>query len=205
MSKQPYIYLASQSPRRRDLLKQIGVSFQLLLMRSDQRRPPDVDETPLPDEAALAYVQRICEAKARNGWKSVIHRNLPQMPVLSADTTVTLDDHILGKPRDRMDAAAMLRELSGRSHRVLTAVAMVQDSHFEMRVSTSEVRFAILSEERIQRYVHGDEAHDKAGAYGIQGMAGAFIEHLSGSYSGVMGLPLFETTELLHSFGYPAP
>ncbi|HEY6095722.1 MAG TPA: Maf family protein [Gallionellaceae bacterium] len=205
MSKQPYIYLASQSPRRRDLLKQIGVNFQLLLMRADPRRLPDVDETPLPDETAQDYVQRICKAKAEAGWDSLLHRNLPQMPVLSADTTVTLDNHILGKPRDRAEAAAMLRQLSGRSHQVLTAVAMVQDTHFQMRVSSSEVRFAALSEERIQRYVHSDEAHDKAGAYGIQGIAGAFVEHLSGSYSGVMGLPLFETTELLHSFGYPAP
>ncbi|HEU0187619.1 MAG TPA: Maf family protein [Gallionellaceae bacterium] len=205
MSKQPYIYLASQSPRRSELLKQIGVNFQILLSRSDPRRTPDVDETPLPDELPLAYVQRICQAKGRAGWKALIHRNLPQMPVLSADTTVTVDGHILGKPLDRVDAAAMLRKLSGRTHQVLTAVAVTQGAHFEMRVSSSEVRFAALNEERIQRYVHGDEAHDKAGAYGIQGIAGAFIEHLSGSYSGVMGLPLFETTELLHSFGYPAP
>ncbi len=205
MSIMPHIYLASQSPRRRDLLKQIGINFQILLLRTDPRRIPDVDETPLPAEAPADYVQRICQTKARAAWDSLLHRKLRQFPVLSADTSVALNQQIIGKPRDRADAAATLRLLSGRKHQVLSAVAVIQGERLEMRLSTTEVTFAALSEERIQRYLRSDEAHDKAGAYGIQGVAGAFVQRLEGSYSGVMGLPLYETTELLHSFGYPAP
>jgi septum formation protein len=125
--------------------------------------------------------------------------------VLAADTSVTLDGVILGKPRDRDDSAVMLRRLSGQTHQVLSAVAVILDDRLEMRLSVTSVTFAAISEERIQRYVHTNEGHDKAGAYGIQGYAGAFIERMEGSYSGVMGLPLFETTELLRTFGHPAP
>ena len=202
---QPRIYLASQSPRRRELLKQIGINFELLLLRSDQRRVVDVDETPLPDEQPETYVQRICEEKARAGWDARQFRNLPPFPVLAADTTVTLDGTILGKPRDREDAAAMLRQLSGRRHLVLSAVAVALDERVEIRLSATNVTFAPLSEERIRRYLLTNEGHDKAGAYGIQGHAGAFVQCIEGSYSGVMGLPLFETVELLRAFGYPAP
>ena len=205
MIMQPQIYLASQSPRRRDLLKQIGVSFQVLLMRDDPRRLPDIDETPLQVERPADYVQRVCRAKARAGWDSLLHRNLPKLPVLSADTIVTLDNKIIGKPRDRADAASMLRLLSGRKHKVLSAVAVMLEEHLEMRLSATDVTFATLSEERIQHYLLSDEAHDKAGAYGIQGIAGAFVQSIEGSYSGVVGLPLYETVELLQSFGYPAP
>lgn len=201
----PRIYLASQSPRRRELLKQVGVRFEMLLLRSDPRRPADVDETPLAGESPDVYVRRICETKARAGWNALLSRNLPPFPVLASDTTVTLDGAILGKPRDREDAAAMLRRLSGRQHQVLSAVAVAFDERVEIRVSSTVVTFAALSEERMQRYVLTNEGHDKAGAYGIQGHAGAFVERIEGSYSGVMGLPLFETVELLRAFGYPAP
>ena len=202
---QSRIYLASQSPRRRELLKQIGISFEMLLLRSDPRRKIDVDETPLPEEQPETYVQRICEHKVRAGWDALTSRNLPPYPVLAADTTVTVDGKIIGKPRDREDAVAMLHQLSGRQHQVLSAVAVAFGERVETRLSTTDVTFAELSEERIQRYVHTNESHDKAGAYGIQGHAGAFIQRIEGSYSGVMGLPLFETAELLQSFGRPVP
>ena len=201
---QPRIYLASQSPRRRELLKQIGINFEMLLLRSDPRRSFDVIETPLPGEHPEAYVQRICQDKVRAGCNALKSRNLRPFPVLAGDTTVTLDDNILNKPRDREDAAAMLRQLSGRQHLVLSAVAMALGERIETRVSATTVTFAALSEERIQRYLLTNEGHDKAGAYGIQGYAGAFVQCIEGSYSGVMGLPLFETVELLHAFGYPA-
>lgn len=199
------IYLASQSPRRRELLKQIGVNFGSLLLRSDSGRLPDVDETPHPDETPEVYVQRVCREKAAAGWKIMQQRNLPPFPVLAADTTVTLDGQIIGKPHDREAAAAILRQLSGREHQVLTAVAVAREAQCELRLSITRVTFAELSEERIHRYLLTGESLDKAGAYGIQGHASAFIKSIEGSYSGVMGLPLCETAELLTLFGYPAP
>ena len=202
---QPHIYLASQSPRRRELLKQIGINFEVLLLRTTPRRMTDVDETPLPDEQPEAYVQRICEDKVRAGWDSLLSRNLRPFPVLAADTTVTLDGKIFGKPQDREEATAMLHQLSGRQHQVLSAVAVAFDERVEIRLSTTTVTFATLSNERIHRYLLTNEGHDKAGAYGIQGHASAFVQRIEGSYSGVMGLPLFETVELLRAFGYPAP
>jgi septum formation protein len=202
---QPRIYLASQSPRRRDLLKQIGINFEMLLLRSDPRRNLEVDETPHAGEQAESYVLRISQAKAEAGCKVLKMRNLPQSPVLAADTTVALDGKIFGKPDSAEQAAAMLRQLSGRDHQVLSAVAIALDERAEVVLSTSTVRFITLSEERIRRYLHTREYTDKAGGYAIQGQAGAFIEHLSGSYSGVMGLPLFETVQLLQRFKYPTP
>lgn len=202
---QPRIYLASQSPRRRELLKQIDVRFETLLLRSDSKRPVDVDETPHPAESPVVYVQRICQEKAVAGFAALQFRNLPLFPVLAADTTVTLDDRIFGKPDSAEQAAVMLHALSGREHQVLTAVAIAMNEHIEVRLSTSTVRFVQLSEERIKRYLQTREYADKAGGYAIQGHAGAFIEHLAGSYSGVMGLPLFETTQLLQHFNYPTP
>jgi septum formation protein len=202
---QPRIYLASQSPRRRELLKQIGVNFEMLLLRSDPRRNIAVDETSHADESPEKYVRRVSQAKAEAGYAALRLRNLPSFPVLAADTTISLDGHIFGKPDIAEQAAAMLRQLSGREHQVLSAVAIVMGEHVEVSVSTSTVRFATLSEERIRRYLHTREYTDKAGGYAIQGQAGAFIEHLSGSYSGVMGLPLFETVQLLQRFDYPTP
>jgi septum formation protein len=202
---QPRIYLASQSPRRRELLKQIGINFEMLLLRADPRRNIVVDETPHPGEQPEAYVLRISRAKAEAGYAALSLRNLPAFPVLAADTTVTLDGQIFGKPGDAGQAAAMLRQLSGKEHQVFSAVAIVLEDHVEVALSTSTVRFVSLSEERIRRYLLTREYTDKAGGYAIQGYAGAFIEHLSGSYSGVMGLPLFETVQLLQHFGYPTP
>jgi len=202
---QPRIYLASQSPRRRELLKQIGVNFEMLLLRSDPIRNIDIDEAPDANEPPEVYVQRISRAKAEAGCSLVRLRNLPPFPVLAADTTVTLDGKIFGKPDNAEHAAAMLGQLSGREHQVLSAVAIALGEHVEIALSTSTVRFITLSEERIRRYLLTHEYRDKAGGYAIQGYAGAFIEHLSGSYSGVMGLPLFETVQLLQHFDYPTP
>jgi len=201
----PRIYLASQSPRRRELLKQIGVHYEVLLLRNDPRRFVQVDETPHDGENPVAYVQRICIDKAHAGWKTLGLRNLPLLPVLAADTTVTLNGSIIGKPDNNEHAAQILRMLSGSQHQVLTAVAMAFEDRLEMRLSTTTITFDTLDEERIHRYLLTGEARDKAGAYGIQGHAGAFVKHIDGSYTGVMGLPLYETVELLKLFGYPAP
>lgn len=205
MNIQPRLYLASQSPRRRELLKQIGINFEMLLLRADPRRSPDVDETPYADEHPENYVQRICRAKAEAGYLALGQRNLHSSPVLAADTTVSLDGKIFGKPENADQAAAMLHHFSGREHQVLSAVAVAKGDRVEVALSTSTVRFTKLSEERIRRYLLAREYTDKAGGYGIQGYAAAFIEHISGSYSGVMGLPLFETVELLRRFDYPTP
>ena len=202
---QPRIYLASQSPRRRELLKQIGVYFEMLLLRSESHGNLEVDEAPQTGEQPEEYVRRICLAKVAAGCEALKQRILPLFPVLAADTTVALDGRIFGKPDDEKHAAQMLRELSGREHQVLSAVAISLEAHSEIAVSVSTVRFAKLTDERIQRYLLTREYTDKAGGYGIQGHAGAFIEHLEGSYSGVMGLPLFETVQLLRQFDYPTP
>lgn len=200
----PRIYLASQSPRRRELLKQVGVNFELLLLRSSPGRSVDVDETPHAGEPPEEYVRRVCRTKAEGGYAALRMRNLPAFPVLAADTTVALGEDIFGKPDNADHAAEMLRRLSGTEHRVLTAVAVAMGDHVEQVVSVSTVRFAKLPEARINAYLRTHEYADKAGGYAIQGHAGAFIEHISGSYSGVMGLPLFETVELLRRFDYPA-
>jgi septum formation protein len=191
------IYLASRSPRRRELLSQIGARYHLLLFRSRPDSPPDVDENLLPGEAPDAYVERVARAKAEAGWKLLRLRNLPLAPVLSADTTVALGERIFGKPADRKDAADMLAALSGQRHQVLTAVALKRDDELSSCLSRSEVVFKTLSPEEIAQYVATGEGDDKAGAYAIQGRAARFIMELHGSYSGVMGLPLYETAQLL--------
>jgi len=195
------IYLASRSPRRRELLKQIGVSFELLLLREDPRRGGDVDETPLPDELPEAYALRVASTKAEFAARQIMQRNLPQYPVLAADTTVVLDGRILGKPEDAGHAIQMVQALSGREHQVITAVAMAKREQFETRISVSNVSFREISEFDIRRYVTSGEPLDKAGAYAIQGRAAAFITRIEGSYSGIMGLPLAETADLLQRFG----
>lgn len=194
------IYLASKSPRRRELLKQIGVQFELLMIREQSSRL-DVDEAPLPDEAPRDYVERIVLLKAAMGQKAMRERRLPPRLVLTADTTVTIDGEILAKPVDRDEAALMLKRLSGRSHQVLTAVAVALERETKHVVSTSIVTFAELSEDEIKRYVISGEPMDKAGGYAVQGIAAKFISTLAGSYSGVMGLPLYETTTLLRQCG----
>jgi septum formation protein len=191
------IYLASRSPRRRELLSQIGVRYHLLLFRARPDTPPDVDETRLPGEAPDAYVARVARAKAEAGWKLLRLRNLPLAPVLAADTTVALGESIFAKPADRKQAAEMLAALSGQRHEVLTAVALMRDEELQASLSRSEVQFKPLSPEEIAQYVATGEGDDKAGAYAIQGRAARFIVELHGSYSGVMGLPLYETSQLL--------
>lgn len=195
------IYLASRSPRRRELLKQAGIPFEVLLYREDALRGADVDETPQPGEDPSAYVLRMARIKAEAARLRVQQRRLPDYPVLCADTTVVLDGRILGKPADHAEALAMLTELSGRSHEVLTAIAVVRHERLETRLSLTRVEFAPISGVRLRQYVATGEPFDKAGAYGIQGRAGAFVRRLSGSYTGVMGLPLYETVELLEAFG----
>jgi septum formation protein len=193
----PRIYLASRSPRRRELLKQIGVNFEVLLFREHFGRGADVDEVPKPGELPEDYVRRVTRDKADTGWLRVQQRALPRHPVLAADTEVCLDERIYGKPSNRADAAAMLRSLAGREHRVLTGVAIRYEEYFEMLMSETVVRFGPMSEQEIMYYVESGEPLDKAGAYAIQGRAAAFIPEILGSYSGVMGLPLFETAQLI--------
>jgi septum formation protein len=187
-----FIYLASGSPRRRELLRQIGVSYRVI--------DTAVDETALKDEAPLAYVARVAAAKANAGWQC--SRDPDDAPVLAADTAVVLDASILGKPRDQGDALDMLRRLSGRSHEVLTAVALRCAAGLDGRVSRSVVTFRSIDAAEASAYWDTGEPRDKAGAYAIQGRAASFIADLRGSYSGVMGLPLFETAELLRAVGH---
>jgi septum formation protein len=200
------IYLASRSPRRRELLAQIGVRFEPLLFREGTRADNDLDEAVREGESPDEYVRRVARLKCDAGWTRVRERRgLRQLPVLAADTTVAMEKQILGKPADREEATRMLRLLSGRSHRVMTAVAVAFEERFHMAVSESVVVFEALDEARIAAYVESGESFDKAGAYGIQGRAGAFVARLEGSYSGVMGLPLRETAQLLRKFGIVVP
>lgn len=198
------IYLASRSPRRRELLRQIGVRFELLAFRGGERgEDADVDETPFPDESVERYVERIALSKAEAGFRRQRWRHLPNLPVLAADTTLELNGQIIGKPESAADAQAILERLSGREHRVLTAIAMSDGERTRSALSISQVRFRKLEAGEIRSYVATGEPMDKAGAYGIQGRAAVFIEDIHGSYSGIMGLPLFETAQLLDTFGYP--
>jgi septum formation protein len=184
----PVIRLASVSPRRRELLTQIGVPHVVT--------GAHIDESVQGGERPHDYVQRMAREKAQAVWQQ--HRDLP---VLAADTTVVLDGVVFGKPAHRADAVRMLGLLSGRTHEVLTAIALVSTAGLSMRMSVSAVRFRALSVEEISAYWETGEPKDKAGAYAVQGLAAIFIESLTGSYSGVMGLPLFETSELLRAAG----
>ena len=199
------IYLASRSPRRRELLRQIGVVFEVALLREAPQRSVDVDETPRTGESPDEYVLRVTRDKAQAAVDSVRKRRLAMRPVLAADTTVVCDDVILGKPADAADATRMLGLLAGRSHRVLTAVAIADGDAVATRMSESQVWFRALDEGEIRRYVATGESVDKAGAYAVQGRAAAFITRIEGSYSGIMGLPLAETAELLRSQGIIVP
>ncbi|MBK5104490.1 MAG: septum formation inhibitor Maf [Burkholderiales bacterium] len=196
------IYLASRSPRRRELLRQIGVAHEVLTQRMTSERGIDVDENPLPGEKPRDYVVRVCRDKAESGWMRLIQRKLPLRGVLAADTTVCIGDEILGTPVDAAEAASFLARLSGREHEVLTAVAFKLVERMEVELSVTAVCFRELSSAEINRYVASGEPMDKAGAYGIQGRAGAFVTEICGSYSGVMGLPLYETALLLQRFGF---
>jgi len=196
------IYLASRSPRRRELLAQIGVRYHLLLFRERVGEKPDVDESVLEGEAPAAYVERMARAKADTGWRRMLQRNLPPAPVLAADTTVALGGRIYGKPENRAEAEEILAALAGKRHEVLTAVALKNQDWIEVALSTSEVQLKALSKDDIAQYVASGEGDDKAGAYGIQGRAARFVVEIRGSYSGIMGLPLFETGQLIDRLPY---
>ena len=190
-----FIYLASQSPRRRQLLEQLGERLSLLL--PDDADAAEALEAVRPGEAPAAYVRRVTGLKLQDALRRLNDRHLPPAPVLCSDTTVALGRQILGKPRDAQDAADMLARLSGQTHRVLTAVAIQSGQRRVDALSDSRVRFAALTPADIAAYIASGEWEGKAGAYAIQGRAAAFVEHISGSYSGIMGLPLFETAALL--------
>lgn len=191
MSPAHDIYLASASPRRRELLEQIGVRYQLLKV--------DVPEVRAPDESPEEYVLRVALAKARAGLALLGGSN--QQPVLGADTAVVLNGEVLGKPCDQADAIDMLQRLAGGEHLVLSGVALMRGDEVQSRLSVSHVRFRQIGDDEARAYWHTGEPADKAGGYAIQGLAAMFIERLEGSYSGVMGLPLFETAQLLEQFG----
>ena len=190
------LYLASGSPRRAQLLAQIGFSISKIAS--------DIDETPQEGELALAYTERMAWQKSEQALALFVaaHGAEPELPVLTADTSVAIDGLILGKPDNHAHAVAMLHMLSGRTHQVISSVVVWHQGQRTQTTQTSEVTFRPLTEDEIQAYVRSGEADDKAGAYGIQGAAAVFIEHLSGSFSGVMGLPLFETAALLRSIGF---
>lgn len=190
-----YLYLASQSPRRRELLTQLGVRYELLLADDDE--DAEALEVVQPGETPDDYVQRVCALKAEAALRRRERRALPDAPVLTSDTTVCLGGDILGKPADGADAAAMLAALSGSTHRVLTAVTVVSTLGMHHALSISRVTFRAMSTPEIEGYVASGEPLGKAGAYGIQGRAAEFVERIEGSYSGIMGLPLFETAALL--------
>lgn len=189
------IYLASRSPRRAELLQQIGMDFIVL--------PSDIDESILPGEQASAYVVRLAHAKAIACQQYLMVSDLPSRPILAADTTVCVDDEILGKPETEAEAYAMLKLMSGRWHEVHTALALATGQDIATRLSTTRVEMAVLSEAEIKAYIASGEPFDKAGAYGIQGLAGVFIRRIEGSYSGVMGLPIYEIATLLKQVGMP--
>lgn len=196
-----FIYLASQSPRRRQLLEQLGVCYELLL--PDAEEDSEGIEAVLPGEAPLAYVKRVTQLKLDAALVRLRRRGLAAAPVLCSDTTVACGRVIYGKPGDAADARRMLSELSGRTHRVLTCVAVGTSRRRQMAVSESRVTFAALTPHQIRHYVASAEPFGKAGAYAVQGRAAAFISQMSGSYSGIMGLPMFETAQLLRVFGQP--
>jgi len=191
------LYLASRSPRRRDLLKQIGVKFDSLLLRLANPRGPDVDENQRPDESSGDYVERTAREKASFGLDVLRMRSMLYRPVLSADTIVIVDDEVLGKPSDVEQARTFMRKLSGRTHEVRTVVALAMEGSLTTAMSVSTVSLRALTDPEIERYCATAEPYDKAGGYAVQGLAAVFIERIEGSYSGVMGLPLFETARLL--------
>ena len=197
--KPPFIYLASQSPRRSQLLEQMGVAHQLLLPGTDE--DSEALEVVLAGELPRDYVQRVTALKLHAALARLQRLGLPDAPVLCADTTVALDNDILGKPADGQDAQRMLKQLSGRTHQVFTAVALGWSGRVEQACSASDVVFAALQPEAIARYAATGEPMGKAGAYAVQGRAAAFIARSEGSYSGIMGLPLVETAQLLRTMG----
>jgi septum formation protein len=200
MKLSSFVYLASQSPRRRQLLDQLGVPYELLL--PDATEDAEALEAVLPSESPRAYVQRVTMLKLSAAMSRLKRRGLTPAPVLCSDTTVALGTSILGKPNDTRHAHMMLCALSGQTHRVLTSVAVGSARKKLQILSVSTVRFAPMTKPQITRYVASGESMGKAGAYAVQGRAAAYIEHISGSYSGIMGLPMFETAQVLREFGF---
>ena len=199
------IWLASKSPRRQELLAQIGVAFDLLRLREGPGRDADVLEVAEDGEPALHYVERMSRTKANAGWQSMLSRRLEPRPVLGADTEVILDGVVFGKPEDEQAAKAMLAKLAGRTHDVVTGVALRWEDETHYALSASKVTLAPLSKAAIAKYVASGEPFDKAGGYAVQGRAAAFVTRVDGSYSGVVGLPLAETAGLLAKAGFPLP
>lgn len=199
MSAKPSLYLASASPRRQELLRQIGVDFALLAPGPDE--DAEALEAPLRGEAPVPYVARVTLLKLGAARERLHRRGLPPAPVLCADTTVALGRRILGKPANHDEAIEMLRLLGGRNHRVLTAVAVAWEGASASRLSVSHVQMDAIDAGQREAYVASGEPFGKAGGYGIQGRAAGFISRISGSYSGIMGLPLYETTQLLRQAG----
>jgi len=197
----PLLYLASKSPRRQSLLAQLGIEFETLLLREAVGRERDVVEVALDEEPAPHYVERMARTKAQVGWQRMQDRKLAERAVLGADTEVVLDGEIFGKPRNANDAVRMLKRLSGRTHQVLTAVAIRYRNAIEVDLSSSRVTLRRLAAAEIERYVQTGEPLDKAGSYALQGRAAAFVARIEGSYSGVVGLPLCETATLLARVG----
>jgi len=197
----PLLYLASKSPRRAALLAQLAIEFEPLLLREAPGRPRDVVEEAHDAEPAAHYVERMARTKAQIGWQRMQTRRLAERPVLGADTEVVLDGAVFGKPNDAADAVRMIKRLSGRTHQVLTAVALRYRERTDVEVSVSKVTLRRLGSVEIERYVATGEPLDKAGAYAVQGRAAAFVSRLEGSYTGVVGLPLFETATLLGRAG----
>jgi septum formation protein len=195
-----FVYLASQSPRRRQLLEQLGVRYELLL--PDHHEDSEALEHEKPGEAPAHYVQRVTGLKLDAALARLKRRGLPPAPILCSDTTVARGRTIYGKPADEKDAARMLRELAGTTHRVLTAVAMQGGRRRLAAVSDSRVTFAAMTPAQVRAYVATGEPMGKAGAYAVQGRAAAYISDIRGSYSGIMGLPMFETAQLLRAFGW---
>jgi septum formation protein len=194
-----FVYLASQSPRRRQLLEQLGVRYELLL--ADAGEDAEALELVLKNEAPAAYVKRVTGLKLDAAVARLTQRKLPSAPILCSDTTVALGRTIYGKPHDVLDAERMLSELAGRTHRVLTAVAVQQGPQRFEALSTSRVSFEVMTDEKIRAYVATGEPMGKAGAYAIQGRVAMHITRINGSYSGIMGLPLWETASLLQAAG----
>lgn len=188
----PKLGLASRSPRRQELLRQLGVEFGLVDV--------NIDESVLPGESALPYVERMAKQKALTAWQEQAYKTKAYPLLLTADTSVVLNDRVLGKPEDLGDAQKMLGSLSGKTHQVITCVAVIHQQGIDWRSSVTQVKFAPLSQQLIKDYCATREGLDKAGGYAIQGKAALFVEHISGSYSGVVGLPLFETGQLLNEY-----
>lgn len=187
------IYLASRSPRRAELLQRLGVQFSIL--------PSDIDESERKNESPADYVLRLAKTKAEACMALLVQGNKEIRPILAADTTVSIDGRVLGKPKDEEDARDMLQQMSGRRHEVLTALAMATSEGIEASLSITQVEMAVLTADEIESYIRSGEPFDKAGAYGIQGLASSFIKRIEGSYSGVMGLPIYETAQLLKGAG----